>query len=247
MHKDIDGNITPEEKSILKDFLTENLEADEMFNELLAVKNNLQKLPEVEPPIDLKDNILSNINTDLYSREKKINGTIIKLNSWFTQRNIKNVLAYAAVFIIGICISALVLFPRTSENYQYLNDVYGTIGANDYEALGVKQFKTVDQLGLSGSLGMKESNNIIWLESNILSDRSFTVQVFYQPKELAFVLFKPLDPEKITFEQSNNILTITTTKPFILSFAQKTKTESHLKIALNPSHSNILEYDFLIR
>ena len=247
MHKDIDGESTPEEKSILKDFLAKNSEADDMYNELLAVTKNLQKVPDIEPPVELKNNFLSRINPDLYSQEKKRNATIINFYSWFTQRNLRQVLAYAAVFIVGICISPLFLFPPTADNSQSLKDVYGTIGVKDYENLIIKQTEHVNKYGISGSVKMKESKNIVWIESKLLSENSFTVQISYQPKELVLILLRPLDPEKIVFEHQENKLTITTTKPFILSFTKNNKTESLLKITVNPSSSNRLEYEFLTR
>jgi hypothetical protein len=247
MHKEIDGEITPEEKSTLEIYLAENPDANKRYHDLLAVDKNLQKLEDVDPPTDLKSNILSNIDPELYSQDKQNKGTIINFNTWFTQRNIRNILAYAAVFIVGICISPLFLFPPTADNYQDLKDIYGTIGIDGYENLSIDHSQKVNLYGISGSIDMRESTNIVWLESNLQADKSFTIQILYRPQELVFSLFKPLDPEKISFEHSENKLTITTAKPFILSFTKNSKTASLLKIALNPSGSNKLEYKFLTK
>ena len=65
-------------------------------------------------------------------------------------------LAYAAVFIVGICISPLLLFPPTADNSQNLKDIYGTIGIEDYENLTIGHSQKVDQYGIAGSVDMKE-------------------------------------------------------------------------------------------
>ncbi len=247
MHKDIDGVITSKEETLLRMYLADNIEARDMYEELQALTITLRKISEVKPPADLKNSILSKIDPNLYSRDKKTNAAIFNFGTLFNQQNVRTILAYAAVFIVGLCISPLFLFPPTANNYQNLNEINGSIGVNDSKNLPISQSKQVDQYGISGSVDMKESNNIVWIESKLLSENSFTVQISYQPKELVLILLRPLDPEKIVFEHQENKLTITTTKPFILSFTKNNKTESLLKITVNPSRSNRLEYEFLTR
>lgn len=54
MNKDIDKTITFSEKEELNQYLTENPDANLLYNELLKTENLLDKIPEGEPSINLK-------------------------------------------------------------------------------------------------------------------------------------------------------------------------------------------------
>ena len=85
IHKDIDDRIMAEEKSRLVRYLAENEEANNLYQELQALSKNLDQLPQVEAPADLKSSIMSQINPELY-RNPAINETkIFNIGKMFTE------------------------------------------------------------------------------------------------------------------------------------------------------------------
>ena len=59
INREIDNELTVQEKNRLDDYLQTNLEAKALYEELKNLATNLDSQAEIEPPDDLKLNIIS--------------------------------------------------------------------------------------------------------------------------------------------------------------------------------------------
>ena len=66
IHKEIDGELTSNEKSSLQDLLKNDPEAQKLYDNLMSTAGHLEKMPDIDPPPDLKEGIMAGLDENLY-------------------------------------------------------------------------------------------------------------------------------------------------------------------------------------
>ncbi len=246
IHKDIDGELKGDEKSRLILYLAEDEEANKFYLELHALAKSLDQIPQVEAPADLKSNIISQINPELYRKPAQKETKIFNIGNMFTQQRIRTILVYAAVLIIGFSISVLLIESPGPSDYDDFHKILGTMGmAEDAEVIGI-QSMPVQFDELKGAVDLKEADSIVWVEFNITSKSEYHTQVFYEPDHLKFILFRPINPDKLILKHTDNHLDVITAQPFILSFIKNSKTTSHLRFSIHQNDQKSKNFEFYI-
>jgi len=78
MHQEIDGENTATESSELKAFLDQNLEASQLFNELVTLSSSIDEMESIEPSPAIKTRIMNSIDTKRYQAKEPLSiGTMI--------------------------------------------------------------------------------------------------------------------------------------------------------------------------
>ena len=62
INHEIDGVITPKQKSMLDNYLKKNPQAEKLYQELIATSKIIDQIPAIEPSENLKKRIMNSID-----------------------------------------------------------------------------------------------------------------------------------------------------------------------------------------
>jgi hypothetical protein len=146
MHKDIDKIITPAEKIRLENYLLNNPEAANLYNELIETENLLDTLPQTEPSENLKKRILNSIDYNRYSKTRtnplrKFADSIFGRKPGFA---LTFSLGLAGILLIGLFISNPGLITTLDQR-----DAAGTMGLKSAARIAMLN---IDGNGISGTV-----------------------------------------------------------------------------------------------
>jgi hypothetical protein len=247
MNKDIDSEISPEDKNLLHIHLNENPEAKKIYEELLIAVHAFEDVTEVEPPKELQAEIIKQIDPSLYARHDNTNKKTFKIRFWPKEGNLKFVYAAAAGLIIGFILYPLMLFPPIAQKQNRIQDITATIGIQDSENARIVQSESVSLEALGGSIDLKRTEKLSWLEFNLSSLIAYDVNLAYNPAEMRFVSLHPVNPDKMRFEHISGHIHISAMQPFALFFIPQTASNSILTLKvstdLNTSQDLIFEVE----
>lgn len=140
IQKYIDGDLSASEKEVVENIIRNNTDAEKYYNDLLSIDNLLKQESNESYKIDLKDQIMKEIQKNDSIEEYTVNKESF-YNKLFP--NLRWRIAYA--FVFGIIIGALIvaLMPRKDS------------------------IKDLDESQLSGSISNNASSNVFTLPVDI--------------------------------------------------------------------------------
>jgi hypothetical protein len=146
IHKDIDKKISDDEKVLLDDYLKSNTEAFTLHRELSETEELLDKLPNADPSVSLKQRILNSIDFNRYAhREKRSIAGFIAAAFNGPRRKLTSSFAFGMV--VGIILIATIFYASYFNNPSELNNVYGTIGLSESEVFESVPVNSMDIVG----------------------------------------------------------------------------------------------------
>ena len=199
INKEIDGFITQDEKDDLLNHLKENEEAQQYYSEMIRTDDLLSNVKNIYPSPNLKKRVLNSLDTELYKNVKK--ESFIK--SIIPNKLFQPKLRLAFTFALGV-VAGLLLYSAFFTNiYQQepinATDLYGTIGISK----NVVENINVELLEINGSISLNRINNLFLLENNFNSVDEFLVKYQFNPKQVTFFNFSPLDSEPYSIKKGN--------------------------------------------
>jgi hypothetical protein len=218
MNKDIDKTITSSEKDDLNQYLTENPDANIIYNDLLKTENLLDKLPEGEPSINLKKKILNSIDYNLYSNKKKQSSLLNYLSAIFSGVKTKLAVSFAVGFAAGVIILTIIFYKTSFNNQQDVNKTYGTMGlANVVESV------TVNTNDISGKIDISKGTNQYGFNVNLNSLKKYNLQIDYNPKNVIFDNFSLKNLDYVQIDKGIGYIHISgsETPSYSLTFSTK--------------------------
>ncbi len=184
MNREIDKANTEKESSELNEYLDKNPEAKQHFLELVKMNKVLEKIPDVDPPADMKMNIMNSIDLNKYTQKAKQPNFSQSLAEFFT---VRPKLRLATTFAVGAAFG-LALFDA-SDKY---------IGA-DFP---------LDQSHLSGTIMIeKEMAEFVVVESKPIETKYFngTFELKRSGTDLLVdIILNSKVPVKMTISFDNN-------------------------------------------
>jgi hypothetical protein len=136
IHQEIDAENSPDETAKLKAYLAQSTEARKFYDDLAAAANMLREVKAVEPPGNLKKNILRSIQPDRYAirAKKPALGSIRSIvDMLFGAPSYQ--LKYAFVFAFGLMAGVFIyaLMSSTSQQQAEIDNsnLYGTLARLD--------------------------------------------------------------------------------------------------------------------
>ena len=201
---EIDGVITPEQKRLLDDYLIHHPEAEKLYREMIASSKIMEKLPEIETPLQLKNRIMNAVFFKQLRHGSK--SKRVGLIHWEWVFNPKSRIAFA--YILGICTTLLLLVPfwlfEPPDQAMPNQNFYGHIGAEFlHELKPLKQIE-LNQPDFMGTIGFKQVDRLFIVELDINCDSQSELTLGYDPEYLQLVSIRPVqDKQKIEYTQSS--------------------------------------------
>lgn len=184
MNREIDKVNTAKESSELNEYLGKDPEAKQHFQELVKMNILLEKIPAVDPPSDMKMNIMNSIDPHKYAQKADHPGFFQSLSEFLT---VRPKLRMTATFAVGAAFG-LALFA-VSDKY---------IGA-DFP---------LDQSHLSGTIMLEKE----LAEFNVIASKAIETEYFNGTFELkrsgtdllADIILNSKIPVKMTISFDNH-------------------------------------------
>ncbi|MDZ7291755.1 MAG: hypothetical protein ONB44_16085 [candidate division KSB1 bacterium] len=200
INREIDGVNSPQDTAKLRDYLAQNAEAKQLYDELVATANLLQA---VEPSPNLKKRVMSSIRPDRYAVKERT-------FSWGSIRNVaqaffgapapqlKYAYAFAFGLMAGVCIYALLSSTSNQQASLDMRDLTGTMIWR--EATG--KFERADSatadldIGHASILVQYAASSVI-AELNINTSQEVKAQLEFEENDLGFSAISMLNKETI--------------------------------------------------
>jgi hypothetical protein len=220
MNKDIDKTITFSEKEELNQYLTENPDANILYNELLKTENLLDKLPEGEPSINLKKKILNSIDYSLYSTKQNKPKLLNYISAIISGTRTKLAVSFAVGLVAGIIILTVIFYDSSFNNQPEINKTYGTMGLNN---ANVVESVTVNTNDISGKIDISKGTNLYGFNVNLNSLKKYNLQIEYNPKNVIFDNFSLANLDYVQIDKGVGYIHISgsETPSYSLTFSTK--------------------------
>jgi len=180
INKEIDNTISASEKELLDKYLRSNPEAYTMRQELSEAEKLLDRLPDKDPSISLKQRILHSIDFDRYAYKKK-KSIAGYFSAAFSGPRKKLTTSFAFGLVTGIIILSIIFYTSYHNNLSEVNTVFGTMGLPESEVL-----KSVDvnSMDIAGKIEISKAANHYWVFVNLSSSKKYTLQIEFDQTNL---------------------------------------------------------------
>ena len=227
IHKEIDGIITPEEKARLRKYLSQNPQAQRVYEGQVHTAELLHQIPSIDPPEDLKKRIMNTIDLNRYTAARTKMPSWRPSRAWSFRINPKLAFSLGLGFILGIFVFAMLLNVSTDDFRMRSKDFIGTIGLH-----GKNRFQQVDKAiitlpNIQGRLTLLQADDHIGLDVRLHSRELFELLVRWPADQIEFQGFQPNDKIKTTFENGDDyIKTSNATEAQHVLYLRRTTSES---------------------
>jgi hypothetical protein len=208
MHKEIDDIISPEEHEKLVHYLETNIEAKNLYQDLVKTSNLLKEIPEVEPPNNLKKDIFNSVNWNKYRPKRKNFSLITFFTNFLFKPLLKPAYSFALGIIIGVIVYSIFSTSLKMDNQVNTDDLYGTIGLKEPIQLKELQQIPIDSDDLQGNIYLKQFKNYIVFDINLHSKLASELFLEYEFQSYQFQGFHQTGDNNISFEEGNNFVKV---------------------------------------
>jgi hypothetical protein len=227
---EIDGIITPEQRSQLQEYLLKNPKAKKLYQELTATNSMVNSMPEIEPTENLKKRVLNSINFNKYQKGSEKSRVHVTNRKWLFDALHKP--AYA--FVFGIIFTAIVIIPFILSDLDNGSDTHqeywGTTGIEK-----LNQLHTIEQIPvgldqISGSVYIKTNGDLFIFEPDLRFDQQTELKIIYDPAQLQLADIKPtITVQKMILEDSSIRISGSKKIQTLLIFSTRTQSSSKIQ------------------
>ncbi len=235
MNREIDHFITTGEKNDLHQYLSDNREAREYYDDLLSTSHALNQIPETDVPENLARRIINLIDFSRYQN----NSQKKRSHNFIPGFNLRYAFTFAAGLLAGILIYTL--FTVTSQNFSS-NDLSGTIGIGKTITLREIPININD---IQGDISLREQNDLYLFEISLNSTSLVDLTVSY-PHQLKLENLKPGVPGRVSLITAGNVIKAANTGPqqYTFSFTYNGIDPPPVNIEISRSGKKLFEYEF---
>lgn len=205
IHKEIDGENSPEERTALQGYLSANQSARELFEELQQLSGFINRMEDTAPPEDLRKSILNDIQARQCRRTAEVfrsERAAVKMSAW------KWAYAFAAGLILGALLAPLALQLWQGNSSQGFSQLLGTLSRKDV-LQGAAAFGIVKGEGVNGTVQIKRSNTQLLIELELTSRQPVEVVIQHDANRLRFNGLEQSGDEALSFQSLPEQLTWT--------------------------------------
>jgi|GEM_PF-3184780 len=192
INKELDGFNTESESKELQQFLSENGEALQYYDELLRAASALKRVDQVEPPSFLKTHILNSIKS-LPVPVRSGLGWMNTVLDLFRQRPS---VRYGVVFASGLCIGILlfaIVGPWRRDGMPLASKVSGSmVSRTEISRLHVIDSVALDGSGFQSVFKTFRGDGNVTVECAVEADENLRLELSADPRELKFMGFNRL-------------------------------------------------------
>jgi hypothetical protein len=240
INKEIDKEITPKEKDLLHEYLNSNSEAKNLYNELFASENLLDRLPDNDPSENLKKQILNSIDKNRYSPVRKESTFSNFIHQILFQTKFKIAFTFTLGLLAGLLIYSLFFNNEATKN----NNIYGTIGINSEVIKSIP----VEASNIGGKLDIKWINNNLGLDFSLNSPEQYNLALKFNPDKTKFDNISFYGKNKIKLDSEENILKLSESgnHNYLLLFSLKAEMTVNFNLQISRGGNLIFEKDIVV-
>ncbi len=188
MNREIDKANSKQESAELNKYLDDNSEAKQHFLQLVKMTNSLGNISEVEPPSDMKMNILNSIDPNKYASKAEQPGFLQMLAEFF---QIRPNLRLATTFAVGAAFG-LALFAVSDKyigadfplNQSHLS---GTIMLDkDIDAFESIESKLIESEYINGTFELKRNETDLFADITLNSKVPVRINLVFDINHTVF-------------------------------------------------------------
>jgi hypothetical protein len=193
INREIDGLNSPKETEELRGYLAHDHEATLLYDDLKRVSAILDGAEPVEPPRNLRANILNSIDLKRYAEKRRLNLVVTVLN-FLPQRGS---LRYALVFTFGIVLGVVIyglLSDLGKQGPVENTTLFGTMRLDRAtEAFDPADNAEISLQSVQGSISTKHGKGLVSVELALQSQQEVETVLQFDPHALSFVGLQQLD------------------------------------------------------
>jgi hypothetical protein len=240
INKEIDKEINPKEKALLHEYLNSNSEAKNLYDELIASENLLDRLPDNDPSVNLKKQILNSLDKSKYSRVEKHSRFRTFIYQTIFQTRYKIAFTFTLGLLAGLFIYSLLFNNQATEH----NNIYGTIGINSEVIKSIP----VEASNIGGKLDIKWINNNLGLDFSLNSPEQYNLALKFNPDKTKFDNISFFGKNKIKLDSEENILKLSESgnHNYLLLFSLKAEMTVNFNLQISRGGNIIFEKEIVV-
>lgn len=248
INREIDHVNSPKQSKKLQEYLKNHPEAQKLYNDLSNISKILSQTKFVDPPENLKKNIISAIPVDRYKANAKKIGLIHYFNTFLFEGKPRFAYAFSGGVLTGIIVILLVLSVLGKNNLINFSNLRGTIGANSSTPI----FHAVENLdmdgaNLKGNIELSCSDNSVLIKLSLKTPNDVNVIIEFNENEMNILEFKKsnnLGNELIVDKHSLQFSNIGENN-YQIVFARKTAALLPFSLKIDSAATILFEHFFL--
>jgi len=249
INREIDGMNSPANSIKLQEYLNHNPDAQMLYNDFKEMSNILSHSSEIEPPSNLKKNILNAIPVNMYSvRTNKFSFSQI-LNLFYFSGKPRFAYVFSAGVLFGIMIVSIVFNIYFKNNSMGVNGLSGTIGPIPSTATFNKT-ENIDLKGENfvGDVALSCSGDAVLLNLNLNSSKDLDVEINFNEKELRVMGFNNTGDVEGGLKVNVNSMhfTVNGKNSYQVVLGCKTSTPSNMNLRVFSSNSIVYMHTFTV-
>jgi hypothetical protein len=241
INKEIDGVNLPRDRIKLKEYLKNNPEAQNLYDDLVNLSNLLHQVDDAEPSPNLKKNILNSIPWEKQAVKPDRNFLQSLIRSLQFRFNFNLIYAFSAGLIAGIIIYTLSdkIQKSTPVDISRLTGTF-IIGESS-EVFEPVQKLNINLSGIDGTFNLKSAKGLMLAELYLRTQKQVEVVLEFDEQGLDFSGFRHLNKGGLQLNVSTDQLKLTHVGDHKYIFVFRNKTP-----ALQPLHFNIFSDGALV-
>lgn len=230
VNKAIDRTATDAELARLREYIAGNPEAKEYYEKLGRMSAILDKVKPVDPPPDLKRNVMSSIHARKHQAKQEGGLFYAFMKSLKVKVGLRYAFSFSAGIIVGVF--ALAVFFGGLDDISSLDksDLSGTMiinGAQEgFETADRQQFSLGERV--HGAVEVKFADAMILAEINIVSQDETEITIAFDESDVGYSGFRQLNhvPADFSIDRNNVKLTQKGDNRYVIVFRDKTQSVS---------------------
>lgn len=193
VNAEIDGQISAENQALLNQHLAENAEARAFRIELAALCGDLDAMPDLDPPADLRQPALTLAGESAGAARKTAGRSwLVTFNEFLGLAPVRYAMSFAAGAVLSF-----VLVSSDQISRQAFDDVTGLVGTMSEPGV-LTGTTTVGSMGLTlnelaGSVSMNRSGQLLILDFDLAAKGPVEIVALFNDRDIWFNGFAQLE------------------------------------------------------
>lgn len=226
IHRELDGENSPDESRRLQALIADNGEARKLFEELSAVDSRLRESEMVEPPPWLKRSVMDALPEQRRSTSTGLSAFLGNLREMMQARP---ALAYAYTFVIGLA-AGLALFAVALQNAPE-GELYGTLVDREaLERLSAVEATPIQLPGFSGEIELLTSRELLAIDVIVEAQQQTEVRLATEPSLKLRGFTRRSGDGSVDVQDNTIVLTVDGPQQVALLFDRRTEEPSEVRL-----------------
>ncbi len=224
---EIDCVNSPSQSKKLQKYLEHNPDAQRFYHDLSVMSEALSHAKVVEPPQNLKKNIVNAIPIDKYAKHERHYAFRHYIDTFLFGNKPRYAYVFSAGVVIGIIVISLMFVFLSNKDFINIPDIYGTLRANFPSNFRIADKFEINEKEIKGDATLSYAEQTILVDLTVKTSQDINIMLGFNENDMNFLEFK----------KSNNLSNDLTVKPNSIQFSSNG--ENNYLIALGRKTSNL--------